>query len=130
MRSCRRFRFRTRIEYSILTSTLDILHHFITQRLFLEGVAEGLVQSGAHINAPGSRFRGTVLDGATLREHTGIMEMLLKAGANPSQADYNLVAPLHTAARVGNPKVMKLLLDYGASNKRRIVLVRRRTIGL
>ncbi|KAI0878261.1 hypothetical protein GGS24DRAFT_14780 [Hypoxylon argillaceum] len=45
------------------------------------------------------------------------MKMLLDAGADPSQADYNLVAPLHTAARIGNLQVLKLLLDYGASKQ-------------
>ncbi|KAI0483410.1 hypothetical protein F4859DRAFT_472779 [Xylaria cf. heliscus] len=83
----------------------------------LAAVVEGLVENGADINAPGSRFGGTALHGATLREHVSIMRMLLEAGANPSQADFNLVAPLHTAARVGNPQVLKLLLDYGASKQ-------------
>ncbi|KAI0455785.1 hypothetical protein F5B21DRAFT_182284 [Xylaria acuta] len=80
-------------------------------------VTEDLIRSGADINAPGSRFGGTALHGATLREHTSIMEKLLKAGADPSRADYNLVAPLHTAARIGNLQVLKLLLDYGASKQ-------------
>ncbi|KAI0808837.1 hypothetical protein GGR55DRAFT_680053 [Xylaria sp. FL0064] len=83
----------------------------------LTEVTEGLIQSGVDINAPGSRFGGTALHGAALREHIGIMKMLLEAGANPSQADHNLIVPLHTAARVGNLQVLKLLLDYGASEQ-------------
>ncbi|KAJ8127322.1 hypothetical protein O1611_g6315 [Lasiodiplodia mahajangana] len=81
----------------------------------LEDVAGGLLLDGADVNAPGGRFGSTALHGATLREHTSIVEMLLKVGANPSQADDNHVTPLHTAATVGNPQVLKLLLDHGAS---------------
>ncbi|KAI0425674.1 hypothetical protein F5Y09DRAFT_352082 [Xylaria sp. FL1042] len=83
----------------------------------LAEVTQGLIQSGVDLNAPGSRFGGTALHGATLREHVGIMKVLLEAGANPSQADFNLIAPLHTAARVGNLQVLKLLLDHGASRQ-------------
>lgn len=75
----------------------------------------GIIKTEIDINAPGSRFGGTALHGATLREHTGIMKELLEAGANPSQADFNLITPLHTASRIGNGQVVKLLLDYGAS---------------
>lgn len=81
----------------------------------LNDVVEELLRKGADVNSPGSRFGGTALHGATLREHTAIMKMLLEAGANPSQADFNTVAPLHTAARIGNAEVISLLLESGAA---------------
>ncbi|CAJ2500464.1 Uu.00g033170.m01.CDS01 [Anthostomella pinea] len=81
----------------------------------LGDVVAHLLTSGVDINAPGSRFGGTALHGATLREHPRVMEALLATAADPSQADFNHVAPLHTAARIGNPEVIRLLLDYGAS---------------
>jgi hypothetical protein len=69
----------------------------------------------ADLDNPGSRFGGTALHGATLREHTAVMRLLLEAGANPSHADFNQVAPLHTAARIGNAEVLSLLLEFGAA---------------
>jgi hypothetical protein len=78
-------------------------------------VVEQLVQDGAILDSPGSRFGGTALHGATLREHTGVMRLLLEAGAKPSQTDFNQVAPLHTAARIGNAEVLNLLLEFGAA---------------
>lgn len=78
-------------------------------------IVDDLIQSGVDLNAPGSRFGGTALHGATLREHTSVMKSLLKAGANPSQADFNLITPLHTAVRIGNVEVIMLLLEFGAS---------------
>jgi hypothetical protein len=78
-------------------------------------VVEQLVQDGAILDSPGSRFGGTALHGATLREHTAVMRLLLEAGANPSQTDFNQVAPLHTAARIGNAEVLNLLLEFGAA---------------
>ncbi|OAL01344.1 hypothetical protein IQ06DRAFT_220549 [Phaeosphaeriaceae sp. SRC1lsM3a] len=81
----------------------------------LDRVVGELLQSGADLNSPGSRFGGTALHGATLREHIAIMRLLLEAGANPSQADFNQVTPLHTATRIGNAEVIRLLLEYGAA---------------
>lgn len=81
----------------------------------LEEVVASLIEKNVDVNAPGSRFGGTALHGAALREHVPIMEALLKAGADPSRADFNNVTPLHTATRVGNAEVIKLLLKYGAS---------------
>jgi len=81
----------------------------------LDCVVEDLLRKGADVDSPGSRFGGTALHGATLREHTTIMKLLLEAGADPSEADFNQVAPLHTAARIGNAEVISLLLEYGAA---------------
>ena len=81
----------------------------------LHAVVEQLLRSGVDLNAPGSRFGGTALHGATLREHTSIMSRLLHSGADPSRADFNRITPLHTAARIGNGEAIKMLLDFGAS---------------
>lgn len=78
-------------------------------------VVQELIQTGADIDGPGSRFGGTALHGATLREHNSVMQLLLEAGADPSKADFNRVTPLHTAARIGNAEVIRLLLKFGAS---------------
>ncbi|KAK5059791.1 hypothetical protein LTR84_009674 [Exophiala bonariae] len=67
------------------------------------------------INDPGSRFGGTALHGATLREKLPAMKLLLRAGADPNQADWNKISPLHTAAGYGNKDVIQLLLEHGAS---------------
>lgn len=83
----------------------------------------------ANLNALASRFGGTALHGATVRGHVSIVKDLLQAGASPSQADFNLVTPLHTAVRIGNVDVIKLLLDLGHRRKRLISLVRRHMVG-
>lgn len=66
------------------------------------------------LNAPGSRFGGTALHGAVLREHLIVLKLLLEAGADPNQADWNFICPLHTAAGYGNIDVIEMLLEYGA----------------
>ena len=78
-------------------------------------VVENLKRKKIDLNAPGSRFGGTALHGATLRNHVSIMKSLLEAGADPSRADFNKVTPLHTAAKNGNAEVIDLLLKFGAS---------------
>lgn len=81
----------------------------------LGDIVDGLIKSGVDLDVPGSRFGGTALYGATLWEHIPVMKALLKAGASPSRADFNLITPLHTAVIYGNVKVIKLLLEFGAS---------------
>jgi hypothetical protein len=82
----------------------------------LQDIVKDLIEQNVdQLNAPGSRFGGTALHGATVRGHVSIIRDLLEAGASPSQADFNLVTPLHTAARLGNVKAIKLLLEFGAS---------------
>lgn len=71
------------------------------------------------LNAPGSRFGGTALHGAVLREKLPEMKLLLRAGADPNQADWNLISPLHTAAGYGNAEVIQMLLEHGASRDAR-----------
>lgn len=67
------------------------------------------------LDAPGSRFGGTALHGAVLREHITVMRLLLEAGADPNKADLNKICPLHTAAEYGNRNVIEMLLGCGAS---------------
>jgi ankyrin repeat protein len=81
----------------------------------LVDVVEELMKGGADLDAPGSRFGGTALHGATLRQHVPIMKLLLKAGAAPSRAGFNRVTPLHTAVVYGNAEVIGLLLEFGAA---------------
>lgn len=83
----------------------------------LKEIVEGLVQRGADLDEAGSRFGGTALHGATLREHVDIMRILLEAGADPSKADHNLLSPLQTAVGAGDDEIQKLLLDYGATSE-------------
>ena len=81
----------------------------------LSDIVQELVDQGADLNAPGSRFGGTSLHGATLREHTEVMTILLRAGADPNKADFNGVHPLHTAAGRGFNEGIKILLAHGAN---------------
>jgi len=67
------------------------------------------------LDAAGSRFGGTALHGAALREHLDVMYLLLEAGADPNKADLNRISPLHTAAEYGNPDVIEMLLAAGAN---------------
>ncbi|OCL09903.1 hypothetical protein AOQ84DRAFT_246552, partial [Glonium stellatum] len=76
-----------------------------------------LIGRKPNLDAPGSRFGGTALHGAAIRYHTAAVEALLKAGANPNQADFNHITPLHSAAGNGNLEVIRILLDYNASKE-------------
>jgi ankyrin repeat protein len=66
--------------------------------------------SSTDLNAPGSRFGGTALHAATIRNHIPIMELLLAAGADPCQGDFNLVISLHSAASQGNMATIEVLI--------------------
>nr|OQO16740.1 hypothetical protein B0A51_15282 [Rachicladosporium sp. CCFEE 5018] len=79
--------------------------------------ASTLVADGADIDAPGSRFGGTALHGATFRGHVEIMEMLLEAGADANKADHQQITPLHSAAILDDASVIGKLLRYGASSE-------------
>jgi hypothetical protein len=81
----------------------------------LKDSVKRLVEDGVELDAQGSRFGGTALHGATLREHISIVRWLLKAGADPSRADFNEITPLHIAASGGDVEAIKLLLQHGAS---------------
>ena len=57
----------------------------------LAEIVEALIGTGAELNAPGSRFGGTALHAAALREHIPVMKLLLEAGSDPGRADFNHV---------------------------------------
>ncbi|KAK0378058.1 hypothetical protein CLIM01_04604 [Colletotrichum limetticola] len=82
----------------------------------LDEVVESLLQSATPemINAPGSRFGGTALHAAAIREHITIIKRLILAGAEPGKQDFNGVSPLHSAASQGSIDVVKVLLSNGA----------------
>lgn len=83
----------------------------------LDKVVSLLIQedpSPISINKPGSRYGGTALHGAVLREHAQVIKLLLEASADPNRCDHNHVPPLHTAVIYGNIEVVSLLLEYGA----------------
>lgn len=81
----------------------------------IDTVKDILQDPEVDLDAPGSRFGGTALHAAVLREHIEVMGLLLAAGANPNQADWNKVTPLHSAALYGSEQVIRVLLDHGAS---------------
>ncbi|SPJ71701.1 uncharacterized protein FTOL_01429 [Fusarium torulosum] len=87
--------------------------------LGLERVIAPLIQSSTvdELNAAGSRFGGTAIHAAALRDHRSIIEKLASAGADVNKADFNHVTPLHTAASRGSIETIKILLHYGASNE-------------
>ena len=80
----------------------------------LSEVVVSLIKQGVELDAPGSRFGGTALHAAVLRQHIPVMSTLLEAGADPGRSDFNKVTPLHTAATYGNPEVVGMLLKFGA----------------
>ena len=82
-------------------------------------IVKHLIDSGAELDSPGSRFGGTALHGAVFRYHTAVSEALLKAGANPNRADFDEITPLHTASGQGHVESMKLLLEHGALKEAR-----------
>ncbi|GKU07978.1 hypothetical protein FLAG1_07548 [Fusarium langsethiae] len=89
--------------------------------LGLDGVVDSLLRSSTmdEIDAPGSRFGGTAIHAAAIRDHLSIIKLLIKAGADPGKADFNEVTPLHSAAGQGNIKTIKTLLDCGAPKETR-----------
>lgn len=80
----------------------------------LAGVVKVLIADGAQLDAPGSRFGGTAIHGAILRGHLDVVKLLLNAGADPNKADFNGLAPFHTALMRGDPEMIDELLGRGA----------------
>jgi len=80
----------------------------VVSRLILEN------PNPVSINAPASRYGGTALHGAVLRQHPQVMKLLLDAGADANKCDDNEVPPLHTAAIYGNFEIISLLLKAKA----------------
>ncbi|KAK7448602.1 hypothetical protein Landi51_06278 [Colletotrichum acutatum] len=89
---------------------------YYASSLGLDEVVESLLQSATPemINAPGSRFGGTALHAAAIREHITVIKRLILAGAEPGKQDFNGVSPLPSAASQGSLDVVKVLLRNGA----------------
>jgi len=88
---------------------------YYASSLGLEDSVNSLLHLGvSDISSPGSRFGGTALHAATIRDHVSVVKKLLDAGAEPGKPDFNGVTPLHSAASQGSLHVVRLLLEYGA----------------
>ena len=74
-----------------------------------------LVEQGENINAPGSRYGGTALHGAIVRNNANIIKYLLEVGADPNICDFSRVFPLHTVVVRDDQETIALLLQHGAS---------------
>ncbi|KAM0490776.1 hypothetical protein ACHAP8_011244 [Fusarium lateritium] len=83
--------------------------------LGLDRVVDSLLGSSTKedLDAPGSRFGGTAIHAAAVRDHLAIIKRLVKAGADPGKADFDKVTPLHSAAGQGSIETIKTLLEYG-----------------
>jgi len=77
-------------------------------------IVHSLVDAGADLNAPASRFGGTALHGAVVRHHIPVIKLLLEAGADVNKCDSNSITPLHTAVWHEESEIVSLLLKYGA----------------
>jgi ankyrin repeat protein len=62
--------------------------------------------------------RVAALHAATARRNTGFVEKLLRAGAEPDQAQADGFTPLHVAAQHGDTAIAAMLLLFGADPKK------------
>ncbi|MEW5939870.1 MAG: ankyrin repeat domain-containing protein [Chloroflexota bacterium] len=82
--------------------------------------AEYLVKAGAPVNTPSNNeLNVTPLQSAAAGNHTSIVRMLLKNGANPNVRERRGFAPLHAAAENGNAEIIQALIFAGADLKTR-----------
>ncbi|KAK0624597.1 hypothetical protein B0T17DRAFT_245852 [Bombardia bombarda] len=95
-------RHATPLYYASSFGLADVVRHLLLSNPF------------QNLDAPGSLPGGTALHAAAIRHHIPIMILLLDAGADPGQADFNGVTPLHSIASQGNMEVVEVLLRYGA----------------
>ena len=77
-------------------------------------IIEILIQAGAPINAPSSKGLFFALHNAVLAGHLKVVDVLLKAGANPNVIDEGGSTPLMMSAYGCDPDIARLLLSYGA----------------
>ena len=79
-------------------------------------VVEILIAQGADVNQEKVAGPITALHHAVVREHEGIVALLLEEGADPnlSPKEGIICAPLYIAARLGSEYIVKLLVDRGA----------------
>jgi ankyrin repeat protein len=62
--------------------------------------------------------RVAALHAATARRNAGVVEKLLRAGAEPDQAQADGFTPLHVAAQHGDTAIAAMLLLFGADPKK------------
>jgi ankyrin repeat protein len=74
-----------------------------------------LIEKGADVNAASKNAqRVAPLHAATARQDAEIVEVLLKAGADPNRHQEAGVTPLHEAAAAGQDAIARLLVARGA----------------
>lgn len=78
-----------------------------------DDLALWLVQQGADISAP-DMYGATPLHSRS-RHWKGRIEILLELGADVNCVDNNRCTPLHYAAKSGNSRTTKILLEHGAN---------------
>lgn len=77
--------------------------------------AEYLVRAGASVNTSANNSLGaTPLQSAVAGNHTDIVRMLIKNGANPNVRERGGYTPMHVAADNGNAEIIQLLIFAGA----------------
>ena len=77
--------------------------------------AEYLVKAGAPVNTPSNNdLSVTPLQSAAAGNHTSVVRMLLKNGANPNVRERGGYTPLHAAAQNGNTEIIQHLIFAGA----------------
>lgn len=101
-------------------SLLDILVKFNSDKFtqlqrdvwknkFPHGVSRKVLQNS-------KTYRGqTLLHLAVMKNHTHLLEDLLKEGLDPNVMDKNMLSPLHLCRRFNYQQAAKLLITYGAN---------------
>lgn len=77
-------------------------------------VAEALVMNGAEVDAREVQYNSTPLHTAVAKGAEGVVEMLLKRGADPN-AMCMYGKPLHIAAWSGHLRIVRTLVAHGAN---------------
>jgi ankyrin repeat protein len=85
-----------------------------------EDIAGYLVDQGANVNlAATNPMKVAPLHAALAARQSGIVRMLVAAGADVNAKQQQGWTPLHAAAQNGDAEMVKLLLDYGADRNAR-----------
>ncbi|KFY02415.1 hypothetical protein V490_00500, partial [Pseudogymnoascus sp. VKM F-3557] len=121
------------LERGANVNVLDIEHGYALQAAVLNGnikIASTLIEHGANINVRGGR-KGSPLEASVAMGHVSLVEFLLSNGASPNRLNNSMPVewerlvrfgymkfkwscPLEAAAEKGDPRIVALLLKYGA----------------
>ncbi|KFY37882.1 hypothetical protein V495_06882 [Pseudogymnoascus sp. VKM F-4514 (FW-929)] len=121
------------LEHGANVNVLDIEHGYALQAAVFNGhinIASTLIEHGANINVRGGR-EGSPLEASVAMGHVSLVEFLLSNGASPNRLNNPMPAewerlvrmgsmkfkwscPLEAAAEKGDPRIVALLLKYGA----------------